>query len=699
MSHLGKPVKELGGVEKLADQLRDSLSYDVNKPDFRELDLGSPVSPLRTRQPGLKMTTTTTTTTSSSSSSSGSVSGRNGSNAIARRSESGPNNHSGELSGSSETSPTDSTRNTKPGQTRSESNTTTTHPLIYSGQSSVNSPPLNVLPTGNICPSGKILKTGMAVNRSSRSDVLGSGSVNYGHGSIMRGGGVGTGPVTTSKGGVFEPSNTLGSRGNVSDLMRKTMGSLEPEKVKRVGNEMYKKGHFLEALSLYDKAIALSPGNAAYRSNRAAALTALGRVGEALKECEEAVRLDPNYCRAHQRLASLLLRVGQVENAREHQCFPGQPQDPTELQKLQAVEKHLSKCTDARRIRDWKSALRETDAAITAGADFSPQLFMCRVEALLKLHQLDDAQSSLSVVPKLEPGTNASRTKFFGMRSEAYLFFVRAQIEMALGRFEKAVTAAEKAGQIDPRNVEVAVLLNNVRLVARARARGNDLFKSERFTEACSAYGDGLRLDPSNSVLYCNRAACWFKLGQWESSVEDCDQALSIQPNYIKALLRRAASNSKLEKWADAVRDYEVLRRELPDDNDIAGSLFHAQVALKKSRGEEVYNMKFGGEVEEISSLEQFRAAISLPCISVVLFKIASNMQCKQISPIVDALCGRYPSINFLKVDIDESPTVANAENVRIVPTFKIYKNGSRVKELVCPSREMLEHSVRHYSF
>lgn len=49
MSDLGKPVTERGGFEKLPDQLRDSLSYDFNKPDFRELDLGSPVSPLRTR--------------------------------------------------------------------------------------------------------------------------------------------------------------------------------------------------------------------------------------------------------------------------------------------------------------------------------------------------------------------------------------------------------------------------------------------------------------------------------------------------------------------------------------------------------------------------------------------------------------------------------------------------------------------------
>lgn len=63
------------------------------------------------------------------------------------------------------------------------------------------------------------------------------------------------------------------------------------------------------------------------------------------------------------------------------------------------------------------------------------QLFMCRVEALLKLHQLEEAELSLSIIPKLEPpGDSCSRAKFFGMLSEAYLLFVRAQIEMALGR-------------------------------------------------------------------------------------------------------------------------------------------------------------------------------------------------------------------------------------------------------------------------
>lgn len=115
-----------------------------------------------------------------------------------------------------------------------------------------------------------------------------------------------------------------------------------------------------------------------------------------------------------------------------------------------------------------------------------------------------------------------------------------------LYRFENAVTSIEKSNQIDPRNVEVAVLLQNIRSLCRSRTRGNDLFKSERFTEACLAYGEGLKFDPSNPILYCNRAACWFKLMQFERSLDDCNQALLIHPNYTKALLRRAATYSKV---------------------------------------------------------------------------------------------------------------------------------------------------------
>lgn len=178
-------------------------------------------------------------------------------------------------------------------------------------------------------------------------------------------------------------------------------------------------------------------------------------------------------------MSSAGFRLGQVEVARNHLFYAGQQPEATELHKLQAVEKHLSKCSDFRKIGDWKSTLREADAAIAAGADYSPQvnffcfvffsgcnvgywnmiyfksmeklmicylglklsdsmnvqLFSCRAESLLKLQQLDDIDSILSNIPKVEPSPNCcSQSKFFGMLSEAYLFYVRAQIEMALGR-------------------------------------------------------------------------------------------------------------------------------------------------------------------------------------------------------------------------------------------------------------------------
>ncbi|KAK1405088.1 Tetratricopetide-repeat thioredoxin-like 1 [Heracleum sosnowskyi] len=694
MSHSGK-INSEGGLSTLADRFKKSLKYDhkrndndnngdVNKPDFR--DLGSPVSPLRPNA-----VATSSRSSSSSSSSSGSFSGRNDQNPVPKKSDSGSTTtNSGELSGPGRNSPTFSGRVKKQPVTRSSDSGGSQ--MTYSGGGSVSSPPANALPAGNICPSGKILKADVSVGRSSRPDVLGTGRGHYGHGSIMRGGGSvkfdggsGSGGAGNSRGG------ELGGKGGMCG---------DGEDMKRLGNEEYKRGHFSEALSFYDRAIAILPENAACHYNKAAALIGLKRLGMAVRECEEVLRLDPGYVRAHHRLGSLYLCLGQVENARRHICFTGIQPDPIELQNLQAVEKHVSKCTIARRIGDWKVVLKEADAAIASGAAASPQLFACRAEALLKLRQYADAELSISNSPKVGTSSlSCSQTKFFGMLSEAYVLLVCSQIDMSMGRFDSAVTSVEKAAQIDPQSAEVSTLLNNVRAVARARTRGNDLFKSERFTEATAAYGEGLRLNPSSSVLYCNRAACWYKLGQWERSIDDCNQALDIQPNYTKALLRRAASNSKLERWVEAVRDYEVLRKELPNDNDVAEALFHAQVGLKKSRGEEVHNMKFGGDVELVSGLDQFRAAISSPSASVVHFKSASDLQCNQISPFVDSLCSRYPSINFLKVDVRDSPAIANAENVKLVPTFKIYKNGSRIKEMICPSQEVLESSVRHYSF
>lgn len=47
---------------------------------------------------------------------------------------------------------------------------------------------------------------------------------------------------------------------------------------------------------------------------------------------------------------------------------------------------------------------------------------------------------------------------------------------------------------------------------------------------------------------------------------------------------------------------------------------------------------------------------------------------------------------------MEESLAIAKSEGVRTVPTFKIYKKGEKLKEMINPSHQFLEDSVRGYS-
>ncbi|KAF5737980.1 putative Tetratricopeptide repeat protein [Tripterygium wilfordii] len=366
-------------------------------------------------------------------------------------------------------------------------------------------------------------------------------------------------------------------------LCRAISTRMDPEQLKIMGNEDYKNGNFAEALALYDAAISIDPNKASYRSNKSAALTALGRILEAVFECREAIRIDPRYHRAHHRLANLYLRLGEAEKAIYHYKHAGPEADHVDISKAKTLQAHLNRCTEARRLRDWNTLIKETANTMSAGADSAPQIYALQAEALLKLHRHQEADDALTKGPKFEVD---ACTKFFGPISNANLLVVRAQVELAAGRFDDALASAQRAARLDSNNKEVNMVIRRARAVGAARSNGNELFKASKFNEACGAYGEGLEHDPYNSVLLCNRAACRSKLGHYEKAVADCSAALNVRPNYSKARLRRADCNAKLGRWEASIQDYEVLQKETPEDEEISQGLEQAQAQLKKRRGE-----------------------------------------------------------------------------------------------------------------
>jgi small glutamine-rich tetratricopeptide repeat-containing protein alpha len=84
---------------------------------------------------------------------------------------------------------------------------------------------------------------------------------------------------------------------------------------------------------------------------------------------------------------------------------------------------------------------------------------------------------------------------------------------------------------------------------------GNELMKQEKFKEALEEYSKAIEIDASNAVYYCNRAAAHSKLSDFTNSIEDCKNALKIDPSYGKAWGRLGLallSNNQCEEAYEA---------------------------------------------------------------------------------------------------------------------------------------------------
>ncbi|CAF0805671.1 unnamed protein product [Brachionus calyciflorus] len=104
-----------------------------------------------------------------------------------------------------------------------------------------------------------------------------------------------------------------------------------------------------------------------------------------------------------------------------------------------------------------------------------------------------------------------------------------------------------------------------------------------------------------------------------------------------------------------------------------------------------------GGKVIEVKSAEEFQQLKSGKT-SIVDFTATWCGPCQNIKPEFERLSNEYPTVQFLKVDVDELSDVAGDAGVRAMPTFMVYVNGEKVDELVGASKDKLNEIVKKYS-
>ena len=105
------------------------------------------------------------------------------------------------------------------------------------------------------------------------------------------------------------------------------------------------------------------------------------------------------------------------------------------------------------------------------------------------------------------------------------------------------------------------------------------------------------------------------KLGNIRDGVSDCTEALKINGQYVKALLKRAKCNYDLENFDESVKDYESAWK-LEKSNEIKHSLRDAKLQLKKSKRKDYYKIlgiTKGASDDEIKKAYRKRALVHHP--------------------------------------------------------------------------------------
>jgi thioredoxin len=285
----------------------------------------------------------------------------------------------------------------------------------------------------------------------------------------------------------------------------------------------------------------------------------------------------------------------------------------------------------------------------------------------------------------LDPGYARAKTRLGALLSK-------------LGDLEKATNVADALAE---RKDSVFSSASGVHALRRAlvslrdgRDAGNALFKAgekekarntytEALVKAAAAFRNeepvtkteeedesSLSLVPGAGLLLCNRAACCSALGDHKSALSDCEAVLLTDPEYTKAALRRAHALRDLGRRDDAEAAFAELRLKLPGDANVAN-------ALNEVRGD---SAETAGAVL-VKSSTQYRALLQKASLVLVDFTASWCGPCRQIAPHFAKLASLYPDVHFAKVDVDEVQEVAAAENVRSMPTFKVYRYGLKVEE------------------
>ncbi len=105
------------------------------------------------------------------------------------------------------------------------------------------------------------------------------------------------------------------------------------------------------------------------------------------------------------------------------------------------------------------------------------------------------------------------------------------------------------------------------------KIKGNELMKTKEYDEAIKHYTKSIRLDDFEPTTYANRALAYIKNTEYGKGLEDCNKAIDLKNDYIKAYYRRGICYTGLKKFKEGMYDFLYVLNDNPSNSDILNKI------------------------------------------------------------------------------------------------------------------------------
>ncbi|KAM5287832.1 RNA polymerase II-associated protein 3 isoform 2-T2 [Ctenodactylus gundi] len=157
------------------------------------------------------------------------------------------------------------------------------------------------------------------------------------------------------------------------------------------------------------------------------------------------------------------------------------------------------------------------------------------------------------------------------IKSYDYDAWAKLDVDSILDELDKEDSTHDSVSQ-ESESEEDGIHVDSQKALA-LKEKGNKYFKQGKYDEAIECYTKGMNADPYNPMLPTNRASAYFRLKKFAVAESDCNLAIALNRNYLKAYARRGAARFALQKLEDAKKDYEKVLELEPNNFEATNEL------------------------------------------------------------------------------------------------------------------------------